>query len=63
MPTPMLQYVTNAYLQNVVDWPTKACAAREVESDLGEDHRDSSHSVGATFHVFVALVALVAFMK
>ncbi|CAK9078554.1 unnamed protein product [Durusdinium trenchii] len=63
VPTPMLQYVTNAYLQNVVDWPTKACAAREVESDLGEDHRDSSHSVGATFHVFVALVALVAFMK
>ncbi|CAK9065988.1 unnamed protein product [Durusdinium trenchii] len=62
VPTPMLQYVTNACLQNVVDWPTKACAAK-VKDFLGKDQRDSSHSVAATFHALVALVALVALRK
>ena len=41
VPTSMLQYVTNAYLQNFVDWPTPACKSESgKESEAEPDRTD-----------------------
>ena len=66
VPTSMLQYVTNAYLQNFVDWPTPACKSEsgkesEAEPDRemldSTDSRESSDShVTSAFLLFVSAV-------
>lgn len=57
VPTPMLQYVTNAYLQNMVNWPIPACKSGEA-ADVDETGLDSSHTTTTVFHFIAATLAL-----
>ena len=66
VPTSMLQYVTNAYLQNFVDWPTPACkseSGKESEAEPDRQMLDSTESsdssdshVTSAFLLFVSAV-------